>query len=99
ARFQAAQTEPSGALCRLMVAVERYPDLWSTANFLALQGQVEGTENRITVERRRFNEAVRDYNTRLRLFPGSVVASRAGYQPKAFFEATGDAATAPKVKF
>ena len=98
-RFQAAQNQLSGALSRLLVTVERYPDLKSNANFLALQTQLEGTENRITVERRRFNEAVRDYNTRLRLFPGSVVASRAGYQPKAFFEATGDAATAPKVKF
>jgi len=98
-RFQAAQNQLSGALSRLLVTVERYPDLKSNANFLALQTQLEGTENRITVERRRFNEAVRDYNTRLRLFPGSVIASRAGYQPKAFFEATGDAATAPKVKF
>src|SRR5216117_4112517 len=98
-RFQAAQNQLSGALSRLLVTVERYPDLKSNQNFLTLQSQLEGTENRITVERRRFNEAVRDYNTRLRLFPGSVVASRAGYQPKAFFEATGDAATAPKVKF
>jgi len=98
-RFQAAQNQLSGALSRLLVTVERYPDLKSNANFLALQTQLEGTENRITVERRRFNEAVRDYNTRLRLFPGSVVASLGGYQPKAFFEATPDAATAPKVKF
>src|SRR5881409_2692766 len=60
---------------------------------------LERTENRITVERRKFNQAVRDYNTRLRLFPGSIVASIAGFQPKAFFEATPDAATAPKVKF
>src|SRR5205809_4237977 len=98
-RFKAAQNQLSGALSRLLVTVERYPDLKSNANFLALQTQLEGTENRITVERRRFNEAVRDYNTRLRLFPGSVVASMAGYAPKAFFEATLDAATAPKVKF
>src|SRR5438093_13040994 len=98
-KFQDAQNQLSGALSRLLVTVERYPELKSNANFLALQSQLEGTENRITVERRRFNEAVRDYNTRLRLFPGSVVASLGGYQPKAFFEATGDAATAPKVKF
>jgi len=98
-RFQAAQNQLSGALSRLLVTVERYPDLKSNANFLALQTQLEGTENRITVERRRLNEAVRDYNTRLRLFPGSVVASLGGYQAKAFFEATPDAATAPKVKF
>src|SRR5205809_5738198 len=97
-RWQAAQNQLGGALSRLLVTVERYPDLKSNANFLALQTQLEGTENRITVERRRFNEAVRDYNTRLRLFPGSVVASMGGYQPKAFFEATGDAAIAPKVQ-
>ncbi len=98
-RFQAAQNQLSGALSRLLVTVERYPDLKSNQNFLALQTQLEGTENRITVERRRFNEAVRDYNTRVRLFPGSAVAGFAGFQPKAFFEATADAATAPKVKF
>ncbi len=98
-RFQAAQNQLSGALGRLLVVVERYPDLKSNQNFLTLQTQLEGTENRIAVERRRFNEAVRDYNTRLRLFPGSVVARFAGFGPKAFFEATADAATPPKVKF
>ena len=98
-RFQAAQNQLSGALSRLLVVVEQYPDLKSNQNFLALQTQLEGTENRIAVERRRFNEAVRDYNTRLRLFPGSVVARSAGFGPKAFFEATPDAATPPKVKF
>jgi LemA protein len=98
-RFQAAQNQLSGALSRLLVTVERYPDLKSNQNFLALQSQLEGTENRITVERRRFNESVRDYNTRMRLFPGSVVARVAGYQPKAFFDAAPDAQTVPKVKF
>jgi len=98
-RFQAAQDALSGALSRLLVVVERYPDLKSNQNFLALQTQLEGTENRIAVERRRFNEAVRDYNTRLKLFPGNLVARGAGFQPKAFFEATPDAATPPKVKF
>jgi len=98
-RFQAAQNQLSGALSRLLVVVERYPDLKSNQNFLALQTQLEGTENRIAVERRRFNEAVRDYNTRLRLFPGSVVARFVGFGPKAFFEATPDAAAPPKVKF
>jgi len=92
-RWQAAQNQLGGALSRLLVTVERYPDLKSNANFLALQTQLEGTENRITVERRRFNEAVRDYNTRLRLFPGSVVASMTGYAPKAFFEARPEAAS------
>jgi LemA protein len=98
-RFQAAQGQLSGALSRLMVVVERYPELKSNQNFLSLQSQLEGTENRIAVERRRFNEAVREYNTRLSLFPGTIVARLAGFQPKAFFEATPDAATPPKVKF
>ena len=98
-RFQAVQNQLGGALSRLLVTVERYPELKSNQNFLALQTELAGTENRITVERMRFNQAVRDYNTRLRLFPGSMVARFAGYQPKAFFEATPDAATPPKVKF
>jgi len=79
--------------------VERYPELKSNQNFLALQSQLEGTENRIAVERKRFNDAVREYNTRLRLFPGSIMARLAGFQPKAFFEAAPDAATPPRVKF
>ena len=98
-QFQAAQNQLSGALSRLLVTVERYPELKSNQNFLALQSQLEGTENRIAVERRKFNESVREYNTRLRLFPGSLVAGFAGYREKAFFEATPDAATPPKVKF
>src|SRR5437667_561113 len=98
-KFQDAQNQLGGALSRLLVTVERYPELKSNQNFLALQSQLEGTENRITVERRRFNESVREYNTRLRLFPGSMVARFTGYQPKAFFEAAPDAATVPKVKF
>ena len=98
-RFQAAQGQLSGALSRLLVTVERYPELKSNQNFLSLQAQLEGTENRIAVERRRFNEAVQEYNTRLALFPGTIVARLAGFQPKAFFEAAPDAATPPKVKF
>jgi LemA protein len=98
-RFQAAQQQLTGALSRLLVVVERYPELKSNQNFLALQTQLEGTENRIAVERRRFNESVREYNTRLALFPGSVVARMIGFRPKAFFEAAPDAATPPKVKF
>ncbi len=98
-RFQAAQSQLSGALSRLLVTVERYPDLKSSAAFMALQTQLEGTENRIVVERRRFNEAVRDYNTKLQVFPGSLVGRLIGFQPRAFFEAPADAATAPKVKF
>jgi LemA protein len=98
-RFQAAQGQLSGALSRLLVVVERYPELKSNQNFLSLQSQLEGTENRIAVERRRFNEAVRDYNTRVAVFPGALVGRLAGFQSKAFFEASPDAATPPKVKF
>src|SRR3989441_1015738 len=98
-RFQAVQNQLGGALSRLLVTVERYPELKSNQNFLALQTELAGTENRITVERRRFNEAVREYNTRRRLFPGSLIAGVAGFHPKAFFDAAPDAATVPKVKF
>jgi LemA protein len=98
-RFQAAQQQLGGALSRLLVTVERYPELKSNQNFLDLQKQLEGTENRIAVERRRYNETVREYNTRLRLFPGSIVARLLGFVPKAFFEAAPDAATPPRVKF
>ena len=98
-RFQAAQSQLSGALSRLLVTVERYPELKTNQNFLTLQSQLEGTENRIVVERRRYNEAVREYNTKLQMFPGSLVARLAGFQPRAYFEAAPDAATAPKVKF
>jgi LemA protein len=97
--FQAVQNQLSGALSRLLVTVERYPELKSDKNFLNLQTQLEGTENRITVERQRYNEAVRDYNTRLRLFPTNLVAGMLGFGAKAFFEATPESATPPKVKF
>jgi LemA protein len=98
-KFQQAQNQLGGALSRLLVVVERYPELKSNQNFLTLQSQLEGTENRITVERRRFNEDVRDYNTSLRRFPASMIASFAGFKQKAFFEATPDSQAAPKVKF
>jgi LemA protein len=98
-KFQDAQNQLGGALSRLLVTVERYPDLKSNQNFLTLQSQLEGTENRITVERMRYNEAVRDYNTRLRLAPGSIVARMAGFKEKAFFEATPESQAVPKVKF
>jgi LemA protein len=98
-RFQEAQGQLGGALSRLLVTVERYPELKSNQNFLALQSQLEGTENRITVERMRYNEAVREYNTRLRVFPGSLVAGFRGFREKPYFEAAPGSETAPKVKF
>jgi len=98
-KFQQAQAELGGALGRLLVTVERYPELKSNQNFLTLQSQLEGTENRIAVERMRYSEAVRDYNTRLKLFPGSLVASLRGFKEKAYFEATPGGQEAPKVKF
>jgi len=98
-KFQEAQAQLGGALSRLLVTVERYPDLKSNQNFLALQSQLEGTENRIAVERRRYNEAVREYNTRIRVFPASLIASFRGFKEKAFFEAAPGSEAAPKVKF
>ena len=98
-KLQQAQAELGGALGRLLVTVERYPELKSNQNFLTLQSQLEGTENRIAVERMRYSEAVRDYNTRLKLFPGSVVASLRAFEEKAYFEATPGSQEAPKVKF
>src|SRR5499433_3541740 len=98
-KFQEAQNQLSGALSRLLVTVERYPDLKSNQNFLALQSQLEGTENRITVERRNFNQAVRDYNTQIHLFPASLVAAFRGFKEKAYFEAAPGSETAPKVRF
>ena len=98
-RFQEAQAQLGSALGRLLVTVERYPELKSNQNFLALQSQLEGTENRIAVERRRYNEAVRDYNTAVRRFPGSVVASFRGFRDKAYFEATPGSEAPPQIKF
>jgi LemA protein len=99
AKFQEAQGTLSSALSRLMVVVERYPDLKASQNFLALQQQLEGTENRITVERRRFNLASRDFNTKIRVFPNRLIAGMMGFKNKAYFEADQGAATAPKVTF
>jgi LemA protein len=98
-RFQEAQSQLGGALSRLLVTVERYPELKSNQNFLALQSQLEGTENRIAVERRRFNEAVREYNTAVRRVPGSLVASLRGFRERPFFEATPGSEAPPPVKF
>lgn len=99
ARFQEAQTLLTSALSRLMVVVEQYPNLKASENFLALQTQLEGTENRITVERKRFNQAARNFNAFRRRFPNIVVANLFGFENKAYFQADQDARTAPQVKF
>jgi LemA protein len=98
-QFQQAQDNLSGALSRLMVVVEQYPQLKSDKNFLELQSQLEGTENRIAVERKRYNEVVQGYNTTVRLFPRSMIAGMFGFQQKPYFEAQSGAEQAPKVDF
>lgn len=99
AKFQEAQTGLTSALSRLLVVVEQYPDLKASQNFLALQTQLEGTENRITVERKRFNEAAQDFNAFRRRFPNVVVAGIMNFKNKAYFQADQDAKSAPQVKF
>jgi len=99
AKFQEAQTQLTSALGRLLVVVEQYPDLKASQNFLALQTQLEGTENRITVERRRFNDAAQGFNAFRRQFPNVIVANVMGFKSKAYFQADQDAKTAPLVKF
>jgi LemA protein len=99
ARFQAAQDQLSSALSRLLAVAENYPVLRSNENFLTLQSQLEGTENRIAVERRRYNEVVQAYNTRIRQFPGSVVASFSGFREREYFKAREGADVVPEVKF
>lgn len=98
-KFQAAQGELSSALSRLMLVIERYPDLKANQNFSELQAQLEGTENRISVERKRFNETAQSYNTYIRSFPTNVLAGMFGFQPKAYFSAESGAEKAPMVEF
>lgn len=97
--YMKAQGELSQALGRLMVTVERYPDLKANENFLALQTQLEGTENRISTERMRFNEVTKEYNTYARRFPTSVIANMLGFSTKPYFEAESGAEKAPEVQF
>ncbi len=101
AQFQAAQDGLTSALSRLLVVVERYPDLKANENFLTLQSQLEGTENRIAVERRRYNETAQAFNTTRQSFPTVFVANFFGarFAPKAYFQAQAGAETAPKVQF
>ncbi|MBB6609766.1 LemA family protein [Pontibacter sp. Tf4] len=98
-RFQQAQGELSGALSRLLVTVEKYPELKANQNFLELQAQLEGTENRISVERRKFNETVQDYNSYIRSFPRNIIAGWFDFEKKGYFEAEAGAQQAPTVQF
>jgi LemA protein len=98
-QFQQSQAQLSSALSRLMVVVEDYPDLKANQNFLALQDQLEGTENRIAVERRRFNESARNYNTYIRQFPRVFIANLYGFEQRPYFTATEGADEAPQVEF
>lgn len=98
-QFQRAQGALSSALSRLMVTVERYPQLKANQNYLALQSQLEGTENRIKVERDRFNETVRGFNTMIKTFPNSLLAGFFQFREKGYFKAASGAEKAPEVKF
>lgn len=99
ANFQKAQDGVSSALSRLLVTVEKYPDLKANENFKELQAQLEGTENRISVARRDYNEAARKYNTTLRSFPKNILAGMFGFEKKAYFEAQEGSEQAPTVQF
>ena len=98
-KFQQAQDQFSSAISRLLVVSENYPVLKSNENFLALQTQLEGTENRIAVERQRFNQVVQSYNTDIRVFPASLIAGFTGFKQKAYFQSKEGADVTPAVKF
>ncbi len=99
AQFQSAQDGLSSALSRLLVTVENYPQLKANENFSQLQAQLEGTENRISVERKKFNEVVQNYNTTVRRFPASLIAGFTGFTQKQYFKAVAGSEQAPKVEF
>ena len=98
-QFEQAQAGLSGALSRLLVVVERYPDLKSNQSFLELQSELEGTENRIAVERKRFNEVAQQYNTAILRFPANLVAKMSGFTKKEYFKGAAGSAQAPEVNF
>ena len=98
-QFQQAQQGLSSALSRLMVVVERYPELKANQNFMELQSQLEGIENRIAVERRNYNETTRTYNSAIRRFPNNIFSGMFGFEKKAYFEADQGAEAAPRVEF
>ena len=99
AKFQQAQNSLGGALQRLLSVTENYPQLQANQNFMALQDELEGTENRIATERMRFNETVQEYNKYIRKFPNNIIANMNGFDKKAYFTSTDEAKTAPKVEF
>ena len=98
-QFQQAQGQLSSSLSKLLVVVEKYPDLKANQNFLELQAQLEGTENRITVERGRFNEVTQEYNSTIRTFPNKITSGMFGFSKKGYFEAEKGAEKVPEVKF
>ncbi len=98
-KFEQVQSGLTSALSRLMVVVEKYPDLKANENFMGLQSQLEGSENRITQERKRFNEAAQTYNTKVMQFPGNIFARIFGFQKKAYFQAAAGSEKAPTVDF
>lgn len=98
-QYQAAQGELSSALGKLLMITENYPDLKANQNFIELQAQLEGTENRISTERTKFNELSKDFNTSIRRFPTNIIASMAGFEKRAYFEAEEGSEKAPEVKF
>ena len=98
-QFAAAQQGLSSALSRLLVVVERYPELKANANFRDLQSQLEGTENRIAVERQRFNEKAREFNTAIKRFPANLVANMSGFKERAYFKGVAGSSQAPEVNF
>jgi LemA protein len=98
-KFEQSQAQLSSALSRLLAVAENYPQLRANQNFLELQSQLEGTENRIAVERRRFNEVAQAYNTKVRTIPTSLIARVFGFQQRPYFQAAPEAQTAPKVEF
>ena len=99
AKYQKVQGELGSSLQRLLMITENYPELKADQNFLALQDQLEGTENRISTERKRFNETVSEYNKYIRSFPKNIIANMNGYRPKSYFTASDEAQNAPKVEF
>lgn len=98
-KFQAAQDQLSSALSKMLVTIERYPELKANQNFLELQAQLEGTENRIAVERNNFNTAVNEYNATIRKFPNNIIAGIFNFDKKGYFKATAGAENAPSVEF